>query len=60
MIKLEKIDNEKITFESCNSCHKHTDKIMYHLIIRFNNAGGQQITLCKQCLKELKQIIKLR
>ncbi len=59
MIELEKIDNE-IAYESCNSCHNYTDKYLYHLTIKFNNVNGQQVTLCKKCLKELKQTIKLR
>ena len=59
MIEITKINNEKYC-ESCNSCHNYIDKTMYHLMIRFNNAGGQRITLCKKCLKELKQTIKLR
>ena len=59
MITLEKIKNEK-KLNSCNNCLNNNAKTLYKLLVAYDNAGGQQITFCKECLKELKQKIKLR
>lgn len=52
MITIEKSENFRGSQRPCNVCYSTDD--VYNVTFRYKGTNsGHQITLCKQCLKEL-------